>query len=172
MKKGNNLQFKNLNVVYGVALIATGVLFCVLRSSFVSAMLTVAGVLATMAGVLNLVCKKWVVGGIEIALGVVVITCGWTVVDVALLVLGIVLCVFAIYSLITQISMFKRANTRDKVFIVLNPIVTFIVGVLFIVAKWYMIDAVFIVLGVVAILEGIALMFKTDSAEKSDEKAA
>ena len=68
--------------------------------------------------------------------------------------------------------MFKRANTRDKVFILLNPIVTFIVGGLFIVAKWYMIDAVFIVLGVVAILEGIALMFKTDSAEKSDEKAA
>lgn len=58
MKKGNNLQFKNLNVVYGVALIATGVLFCVLRSSFVSAMLTVAGVLAAMAGVLNLVCKN------------------------------------------------------------------------------------------------------------------
>jgi len=92
--------------------------------------------------------------------------------DVALLVLGIVLCAYAVYSLVTQISMFKRANTRDKVFILLNPIVTFIVGVLFIVAKWYMIDAVFIVLGVVAILEGIALMFKTDSSEKSDEKAA
>lgn len=172
MKKGNDLQLKNLNIVYGVALVATGVLFCVLRSSFVSAMLTVAGVLAAMAGALNLVCKKWVVGGIEIALGVIVITCGWTIVDVALLVLGIVLCAYAIYSLVTQISMFKRANAKDKVFILLNPIVTFIVGVLFIVAKWYMVDAVFIVLGAVAILDGIALMFKSDSAEKVNEKAA
>ncbi len=172
MKDKNNLQIKNLNIVYGVALIATGVLFCVLRSSFVSAMLTVVGVLAAMAGVLNLVCKKWVVGGIEIALGAVVITCGWTIVDVALLVLGIVLCVYAIYSLVTQISMFNRANARDKVFILLNPIVTLIVGILFIVAKWYMIDAVFIVLGAVAILDGIALMFKSDSAEKINEKAA
>ncbi len=172
MKKGNDLQLKNLNIVYGVALVATGVLFCVLHSSFVSAMLTVAGVLAAMAGVLNLVCQKWVVGGIEIALGVVVITCGWTIVDIALLVLGIVLCVYAIYSLITQISMFKRANAKDKVFILLNPIVTFIVGVLFMVAKWYMVDAVFITLGAVAILDGIALMFKSDSAEKINEKAA
>ncbi len=172
MKDKNNLQIKNLNIVYGVALIATGVLFCVLRSSFVSAMLTVVGVLAAMAGALNLVCKKWVVGGIEIALGAVVITCGWTIVDVALLVLGIVLCVYAIYSLVTQISMFNRANARDKVFILLNPIVTLIVGILFIVAKWYMIDAVFIVLGAVAILDGIALMFKSDSAEKINEKAA
>lgn len=172
MKDKNNLQIKNLNIVYGVASIAIGVLFCALRSSFVSAMLTVVGVLAAMAGTLNLVCKKWVVGGIEIALGAVVITCGWTIADIALLVLGIVLCVYAIYALITQISMFNRANTKDKVFILLNPIVMFVVGVLFIVAKWYMVDAVFITLGAVAILDGIALMFKSDSAEKINEKAA
>ncbi len=172
MKDKNNLQLKNLNVVYGVALIAAGVLLCALRSSFASAILTVAGVPATMAGVLNLVCKKWIVGGIEIALGVIVITCGWTVVDVALLVLGIVLCVYAIYFLITQISMFKRSNKKDKVFILLNPITTLIVGILLIVAKWYMIDAVFIVLGVVTILEGIVLMFTSDSADKINEEAA
>lgn len=172
MKDSGKITIKNLNVVYGIAMIAVGIIFCILRSSFVSAMLTVAGVMLAIVGTINLIGKKWVEGGVEIALGIVVITCGWTVVDIALLVLGIVLCAYAIYMLVSQISMFKSANTRDKVYILLNPIIMFVIGILFIVAKWYMVDAVFIVLGVVAILQGIALMFKTDSAEKLDEKSA
>lgn len=168
----NSMTIKNLNVVYGIGLIAAGILFCILRSSFLSAMLTVAGVLCVMLGIVNLVCRKWVLGGVEIAIGIVVIACGWTVADIALLVLGIVLCVYAIYMFATQISTFKRANAKDKVFILLNPIVTLIVGVMFIVAKWYMVDAVFIALGAVAIAEGIALLFKSDERQKSDEKVA
>ena len=168
----NSMTIKNLNVVYGIGLIAAGILFCILRSSFVSAMLTVAGVLCVMLGIVNLVCRKWVLGGVEMAIGIVVITCGWTVADVALLVLGIVLCAYAIYMFATQISMFKRANTKDKVFILLNPIVTLIIGIMFIVAKWYMVDAVFIALGAVAIAEGIALLFKSDEGQKNDEKVA
>lgn len=172
MKDSSKITIKNLNIVYGIAMIAVGILFCILRSSFVSAMLTVAGVMLAIVGAINLIGKKWVEGGIEIALGIVVITCGWTVVDIALLVLGIVLCAYAVYMLISQISMFKRANVKDKVFILLNPIILFIIGILFIVAKWYMVDAVFITLGAIAVLQGIALMFKADSVEKYDEKSA
>ena len=164
MKDIGKITIKNLNVVYGIAMIAVGILFCILRSSFVSAMLTVAGVMLAIVGAINLIGKKWVEGGIEIALGIVVITCGWTVVDIALLVLGIVLCAYAVYMLISQISTFKRANV--------NPIILFIIGILFIVAKWYMVDAVFITLGTIAVLQGIALMFKADSVEKYDEKSA
>lgn len=172
MKDIGKITIKNLNVVYGIAMIAVGILFCILRSSFVSAMLTVAGVMLAIVGTINLIGKKWVEGGIEIALGIVVITCGWTVVDIALLVLGIVLCAYAVYMLISQISTFKRANVKDKVFILLNPIILFIIGILLIVAKWYMVDAVFIVLGVVAILQGIALLFKHDSSDAAEKKAA
>lgn len=35
-----------------------------------------------------------------------------------------------------------------------------------------MVDAVFITLGTIAVLQGIALMFKADSVEKYDEKSA
>lgn len=172
MKDSGKITIKNLNIVYGIGLIATGIIFCILRSSFVSAMLTVAGVMLAIVGTINLIGKKWVEGGIEIALGIVVITCGWTVVDIALLVLGIVLCAYAVYMLISQISTFKRANVKDKVFILLNPIILFIIGILFIVAKWYMVDAVFITLGTIAILQGLALLFKHDSSDAAEKKAA
>ena len=76
MKDSGKITIKNLNVVYGIAMIVVGILFCILRSSFVSAMLTVAGVMLAIVGAINLIGKKWVEGGIEIALGIVVITCG------------------------------------------------------------------------------------------------
>lgn len=69
MKDIGKITIKNLNVVYGIAMIAVGILFCILRSSFVSAMLTVAGVMLAIVGAINLIGKKWVEGGIEIALG-------------------------------------------------------------------------------------------------------
>ena len=65
MKDSSKITIKNLNIVYGIAMIAVGILFCILRSSFVSAMLTVAGVMLAIVGAINLIGKKWVEGGIE-----------------------------------------------------------------------------------------------------------
>ena len=74
--------------------------------------------------------------------------------------------------MIKQCKNGSKLEKREKVFILLNPIILFIIGILFIVAKWYMVDAVFITLGTIAVLQGIALMFKADSVEKYDEKSA
>lgn len=159
---GKGLFFKNSNIISAVALIVTGVIFCALRAEFVSALMSVVGVLMVLLGIYNLLKKQWAVGGVEIAVGIIVIVCGWLLVDVSLLVLGIVLCIYAIYTLISQISMFKSANFNDKVFIVLNPLMQFIFGILLIVARWYMLDALFIVLGALAIVYGIALFFREE----------
>lgn len=58
MKDSGKITIKNLNVVYGIAMIAVGILFCILRSSFVSAMLTVAGVMLAIVGAINLIGKN------------------------------------------------------------------------------------------------------------------
>lgn len=157
---GKDLFFKNSNNILAVAHIATGVIFCALRAEFVSVLLSVVGVLIVLLGVFNLVKKQWTIGGVEIAVGIIVIVCGWLVVDISLLVLGIVLCIYAVYSLISRISLFNSANTNDKVFIVLSPIVQLLLGILLIVARWYMLDALFIVLGVMLILYGVSLFFR------------
>lgn len=122
--------------------------------------MSVVGALVILFGVFDLFEKHRIVAGIKIAVGIVVIVCGWLLVDVSLFALGIVLCVYAVYTLISQISLFKSANTNDKVFIVLNPLMQLILGILLIVARWYMLDALFIVLGVLSILYGVSLFFK------------
>lgn len=150
------------NVVAGIAMIVVGVIFCALRSGFVSALMSVIGALCVVYGVFDLVSKRWLAGGMKIAIGILIIIFGWTIVDVSLLVLGIIICAYAIYTLISHISMFKSANINNKVFILLNPLMQLIFGILLIVARWYMLDAVFIVLGVLSILYGIALFFKRE----------
>lgn len=162
---GKGLFCKNNNVILSVALIVTGVIFCALRAQFVSALMSVVGTLVVLGGIYNLFEKQWAVGGIEIAVGIIVIVCGWTIVDVSLLVLGIIICVYAIYTLISRISMFKSVNINGKVFILLNPFMQLIFGILLIVARWYMLDALFIVLGVLSIVYGIALFFKDEKNE-------
>lgn len=160
---GKDLFCKNSNAILAVTLIAVGVIFCALRSEFVSVLLSVVGTLVVLLGIFDLIEKHWTMGGVEIAVGIIVIVCGWLLIDVSLLMLGIVLCIYAVYSLISQISLFKHAKTSDKVFILLSPIVRFVLGILLIVSRWYMFDAIFIVLGVMLVLYGISLFFKCEN---------
>lgn len=162
---GKDLFCKNSNAILAVALIAVGVIFCALRSEFVSVLLSVVGTLVVLLGIFDLIEKRWTIGGVKMAVGIIVIVCGWLLIDVSLLMLGIVLCIYAIYSLISQISLFKRAKINDKVFILLYPIVQFVLGILLIVARWYMLDAIFIVLGILLILYGISLFFKRETVK-------
>lgn len=163
MKLSEKINKKNL--ITSIALIIVGILFCVLRAQFVSALLTVIGALLILVGIIDFIGRHWTLGAIALAIGIIIIVCGWTIVDITLLILGIVLTVYAIYAFASNISMFKSAKGFDKVLILLNPIVMCAVGVMLIVARWYMVDAIFIVLGVVSIVDGILLAFKHDEPE-------
>ncbi len=164
MKLSGKINKKNL--ITSIALIIIGILFCVLRAQFVSALLTVVGAIFILMGVVDFIGKRWALGAIALAVGIIIIVCGWTIVDITLLILGIVLVVYSIYAVASNISLFKSAKGFDKVLILLNPIVMCAVGVMLIVARWYMVDAIFIVLGVVSIVDGILLAFKHEEPEE------
>lgn len=161
MKIKDILTSKN-NLIESGALIAVGVLFCALRANLVGALLSVIGALLILLGICAMICKRFASGGIEMALGIAIIACGWTIADITLLVLGIVLCVYAIYTIVSQTPTLKDAKPKDKILILAKPLAMLIVGVMFIVAKWYMVDALFIVLGVLCILYGIVFAFDTN----------
>lgn len=159
-------KIKTNQLIGAILLIVIGVLFCALRAQFVSALLTVVGVVLIILGILDLIAKNWVVGAIELAVGIIIIACGWTIVDITLLILGIVLVVYAVYAFASNVSGLKTASAYDKVMIILSPVVLLVIGILLIVARWEMVDAVFIVLGVIAILEGIALLVSALTRKK------
>ena len=162
-------KIKTNGFISAILLAIVGVLFCTLRSQFVSALLTVVGVVLIILGILDLIGKKWALGAIELAVGIIIIACGWTIVDITLLILGIVLIIYAIYSFVCNIPKIKSANKYDKVLFVLNPLIMLVIGILLVVARWYMVDAVFIVLGVIAIAEGIMLFISSLKADKASK---
>lgn len=147
-------------IVSGIALIILGILFCALRSGFVSILLTIAGVVLIILGALALISRNFKIGLIEIAIGIIVIACGWTIVDVTLLILGIAFFAYAVYQTVVTAPKLKGKKPAEAMLALLNPIMLAVLGIILIVAKWKMIDAIFIVIGVMAILSGLIMILR------------
>lgn len=163
-------ELMNSPMIMGIALIVIGILFCALRAGFVSIVLTVVGVVLIILGALALLGKSWSLGIIEVAVGVIIIACGWTIVDITLLILGIVFIAYAIYQIITMLPFLKKQSPKEIAVSLLNPIFTLALGAILVVAKWKMIDAIFIVIGVLAIIAGAMMILRNFIAGKKMAK--
>ena len=163
----NDFKDKNLATIMtsslttGIAMIILGILFCALRAEFISILLTIVGVVLIILGALALVGKNWTLGIIEIAVGIIIIACGWTIVDITLLILGIAIIAYAVYQMIVTIPLVKRKGAKEIVLALLNPAFMLILGVILVVAKWKMIDAIFIAIGALALVAGTIMIVRS-----------
>lgn len=168
--KMNNLTALTASpLISGIALIILGILFCALRSGFVSILLTIVGVVLIILGALALIGRSYAMGIIEIAVGIVIIACGWTIVDITLLILGIAFIAYAIYQMIVTIPRLKGKKAGEIALALLNPAILLVLGIILFAAKWQMIDAIFIVIGVIAILAGIIMIIRSIFGADSKE---
>ena len=126
--------------------IVVGALFAYFKAGIVNWILTAVGVVFIINGIIQVSNKKIAPGVVYIAIGVAIIVFGWTLVEIAMLVFGVML----ILSAIADYSKSKK----DKVDLV-KLLVSVIVGGLLIFSGFKVIDWLFIVLGVTLILEGI-----------------
>lgn len=155
----------------GLAVTAVGILFCAFRASLVSVLLTVVGACFALLGVAELFRRKTANGIVEIAAGVILIVCAWTIVDVTLILLGVMFCAYAIYSVVSSLPALKRQRGWDLAMSLVYPLLSFTVGALLIAAKWTLSDALFIAIGVLAIVAGVVQMF-SGQMTKPGPKAA
>jgi uncharacterized membrane protein HdeD (DUF308 family) len=165
VKKTMNKKIGNVTVsriVLAVALIIIGVLFCALRASMLSILLTLVGVVLIALGIYDIVRKKYVKGAIEAAAGLVIIVCGWTIVEITLLILGIVFIAYAVYSIIESAPKIKESKGANKILTILNPILLLVFGILLVVSYWALGDVICIIIGIIAIVDGISLLIRTD----------
>lgn len=149
-------SLNNQALINAIALIVMGILFCIFRAGMINVLLTIVGVVLIALGIYDIVKKLYVNAAIEIILGIAVIVCGWTILDIALLVLGIGLTIYAIYQIIMVAKNFKKAGWLALI----KPIITLIVGIFLIIAKWLLVDWIFIVIGVVLIINGVMALIK------------
>ncbi|MBO5773606.1 MAG: DUF308 domain-containing protein [Clostridia bacterium] len=150
---------KKLNdqaIINAIALIVLGILFCIFRAGMINVLLTIVGVVLIGLGIYDIVKKNYIPAVIEIILGIAVIVCGWTILDIALLVLGIGLVIYSVYQIVMIAKDFKKKGWMALI----KPIITLIIGIFLIVAKWLLVDWVFIVIGVIFIINGIMALLQ------------
>ena len=144
-------KLNNQGLINAIALIVLGILFCIFRAGMINVLLTIVGVVLIALGIYDIVQKKYVNAVIEIILGIAVIVCGWVILEIALLVLGIGLVIYSAFEIYTIVKNFKKKGWISLV----KPIITLVVGLLLIVAKWVLVDWIFIVIGVILIIDGV-----------------
>ncbi len=138
-------------LINAIALIVLGILFCIFRAGMINVLLTIVGVVLIGLGVYDIVKKKYIPAVIEIILGIAVIVCGWLILEIALLVLGIGLVLYSVYEIVMIVKNFNKKNWMALI----KPIIMLVIGIFLIVARWVMVDWIFIVIGVVLIINGV-----------------
>lgn len=141
------------NMVYALLYVIVGILFIVFKSGMLNWLMTIIGVVFIALGVYDIIKKKITNGIIEAAIGVVVIVGGWVFVEIVLIVFGALLIVKGATDLI---SLFKGSKNVVSIIV---AILTIALGVLLIVSKWVALDWMFIVIGIVFIVEGAFSLF-------------
>lgn len=118
-KKSNSELFSSL--LY----LILGALLVLKPGESLNLVMTVAGVVFAVVGVLDLIRGNTVGGLISLIIGLVILVLGWTIADLVLLVLGILLAVKGVVALIDVLGK-KRKTVMQVVF----PILTVALGLL------------------------------------------
>lgn len=151
-KSKTKLKLTTSNILTCLAYAVIGVLLCIFQSGSLNILMTVVGALFIVLGIMDLIKNKQTTRGIiELALGAVVIVCGWLVVDIVLLVLGIILIVKGILELVQNYKAGFVAN--------LSSIMLLVMGVLLVISKWALVDVMCIVVGVLFVINGVLALF-------------
>ena len=139
--------------------IVLGIWFLIFKGGVVSIAMTVFGVLLIVLGILDLVDKKVVPAVVKIVLGVVVIVFGWALVSAVLYILGALLLILGILMLIDLSNeKLKGKSVFEVLMKILIPALLIVTALCLFFNQGGTLDWVFIVSGVVLIVEGIVML--------------
>ena len=145
-----DLSLNNLITCAVYAII--GILLVILRAGSLGILMTVVGALLIVLGVVDVVKGKYLVKGvIEALVGVAIIVGGWVFADIVLLILGILLIIKGILEI---------SKIYKKGFMAMLPaIVTIVIGILLVIAKWVLLDVICIIAGIIFIVNAVLTLF-------------
>lgn len=146
---------KSEKILAALFTMALGILFIVLKGSFISILMTVIGAGLILLGVVDLVNKLVPPAVIKIVSGVLVIVCGWVIVKAVLYLLAGVLLIFGILVLYDKLKNNVRGcNLWQTLIEYATPTICIAIGILLLFHSGAVVNFVFIASGCLAILEG------------------
>ena len=148
----SKLKLSTDNIFTCIFYAVVGILLLVLQGGSLGILMTIVGVLLIVLGIIDIAKKKDVTKGIiELIVGILVIVFGWLIADIVLLVFGVLLIVKGVMEI---------TKTYKNGFVaMLSPIVTVVIGILLVIAKWTLLDVICIVAGVIFIINAVLALF-------------
>lgn len=160
-KVKSTVSMRDSNVMLCLLFIVLGVLFVWLESAVSEIAMMTIGVIATVLGLFELFHKNWIMGVVEVLIGVALIVIAAVKPDIAILILGIAILLFAIILGVVTIKHFKGMAALSKVLFILTIVLALVVGILFIVAYAVSgVDGIFIAIGALSLAAGAVMLVK------------
>lgn len=149
------------SVMLCLLFIVMGVLFVWLEAGVAAIAMMTIGVIATVLGLFELFHKNWIMGIIELLIGIALIVVAALAPDVVILILGIAIMLFAILVLIMGLKSFKSMSVVSKVLYILTILLALVVGILFVVAYAESgVEGIFIAIGAISLAVGVVMLVK------------
>lgn len=151
----------NTKKITAIVAIVVGLLFLILKGEVISIALTVLAVGAVAMGIYKLIKKETQVGITAIVIGAVVGLCGWLFVNVTLIVIAVLMilgCVMNLLGNLKNDGYQMSAGQALKVY--LKPVLGIIAGICLLFNQGGVMNWVFIVTGVLFIIEGAMLLIE------------
>lgn len=131
--------------------IIAGLLLFIFKTGVLDWAMTAIGAVLVVVGIMKIVKKEITEGIITAVVGAVVILGSWLFLDFVLLILGVAVAVKGVLDLV------KTIQGRDAKGIV-AAIITAAVGVMLFVGKWALMDWLFMLVGVLLVVDGILVL--------------
>ena len=145
------MSIKNNKNLTAILYILIGALLCVFRAGLLGWAMTAIGILLIVSAVLSFISLNVVGGVISSVLAVLVIVGGWLFIDILLLIVGIVMLINGVREILTL----KGNKTALDYVRAALPI---LFGLLLIFSKWAMMDWMFIIIGVLVLVDGVLML--------------
>lgn len=153
-KSGLKLDLSTHNLLSCLFFAVVGILLLVLRAGSLEILMTVAGVLLIILGIVDVFKDKdYLEGIVQIGIGVAIIVLGWLLVEILLLILGIVLVIKGVLDIVK--------NYKNGFLAILPALITIVVGIILIVTKWAwtIIDILCIIAGIIFLINAVLTLF-------------
>lgn len=151
---------KSEKIISALLMMVLGIMFIILKDKFIGLLMTVAGISLIVLGVVDIVENLIPPAVIRIVSGLLVIICGWVVVEAVLYILAGVLLVVGILLLYDEIKNGERCDSLlQKLLKYAVPIICIAIGILLLFHRGEMLEIVLIVSGCLTFIEGGIVLF-------------
>ena len=149
-------------LISSIVVTILGILLVILKSSIISILFTILGALLIIYGIFGIFKDEIMFSIIEIIIGALIIVFSWVLVAICLVIIGVFLLFDGIFNLLSLIKHKVKLNGfLYNLILYFNPVFDIILGVMFIVNTFASADVLFIIIGIITIVDGLSMLFKS-----------